>query len=70
MLIEERFTEKITEYRSPSLIIYYNNSKPSLGYFSRIYINNDVNRLSKTILRNTETKIKEESQVSFFFMSI
>lgn len=61
ILVEEKFTEKIQNYQSPSLVIYYDNSKPSLGYFSRVYINNDVNKLSKIILRDTETTIKDET---------
>ncbi len=62
ILIEKEFTEKIRVYESPSLIIYYDNSKPSLGFFSRIYINKDISELSKTVLRNTETKIKNKTR--------
>ncbi|VVB75210.1 ABC-2 family transporter protein [Candidatus Tiddalikarchaeum anstoanum] len=58
IIVDPDFSEKIESYRQPVLTIYFDNSKPNLGFFSQTYVNNRINSLSTQVLRDSEEKIK------------
>lgn len=58
LLIESSFSTDIEQYLQPTIVIYFDNSKPNLGFFSQTYINNKINSLSTQVLREAEEEIK------------
>lgn len=58
IVIKNNFSTKINEYESPTLQLYYDNSKPNLGFFAQSYLMNHVTGFNNEVLRNSEEMIK------------
>ncbi|MBN1923277.1 MAG: ABC transporter permease [Nanoarchaeota archaeon] len=59
IIIPETFSQNIQNYEQPSLQLYYDNSKPNLGFFARSYLMNHISSFNTRVLRETEEVLKD-----------
>ena len=58
VLIPKSFSDNIINFTQPSVNIFFDNSKPNLGFFSQTYVNSKINGLDTQVLRDAEEDIK------------
>ncbi|PIU88168.1 hypothetical protein COS64_04525 [archaeon CG06_land_8_20_14_3_00_37_11] len=59
IIIRSDFSENIANYEQPVLNLYFDNSKPNLGFFAQSYLMNQISSFNNEILRQTESEIKD-----------
>lgn len=59
IIIQDSFSEDILNYNQPTLHLYFDNSKPNLGFFAQSYLMSHITGFNSDILREAEQNIKD-----------
>jgi hypothetical protein len=61
IIVQESFSDDITNYNQPTLHLYYDNSKPNLGFFAQSYLMNQIGSFNEEVLREAEELIYDNT---------
>ncbi len=61
LIIPQGFSDSIAQYNTPTIYIFYDNSKPNLGFFARTYLINKIDEFKREVIHDSETTIKSST---------